>query len=417
LTNSHQFNRQVLPNGLRVISEHLPGAESVSLGFWVEVGVKQEEPGWEGSTHLLEHLLFKGTRRRSARDIAEAIDGVGGQLNGYTDREYTCFYARVLADHLPLAMDVLSDMLAESVFNPDELEREKQVVLEEIKRYEDDPEDWVHDLFAQTIWEGHPLGRSLLGREQVISAMNRDKALAFFHRHYQPPRIIISAAGALDHDWLVREAERVFGGGRSPAPLPPEEPARYRPAERVISRPTEQVHFVLGTRGFAHTSEQRYHLAVLDTVLGGGMSSRLFQEVRENRGLVYSIGSYALAYRTSGLFAVTAGASTQHLEQVLALTRAEMEALRERGITDSECARAKEQIKGGMALAMENTSYRMRRNATSEMYWGRLIPFSEVLERLSEVTPADAGRVAAMLFGGDSLNYVAIGPFAEQDRS
>lgn len=411
MSDHGQYSRRVLGNGLRVVSEYIPRVESVSLGMWIRSGVKQEEPGWEGATHFLEHLLFKGTQRRSAQEIAEAMDGVGGQLNGYTNREYTCFYARVLADHLPLAMDVLADMLTNSVFDPDELEREKQVVIEEIKRYEDDPEDWVHDLFAQTIWQGHPLGRSLLGREAVIKDMDREKALHFFRCHYQPAHMIVAAAGKVDHEWLAAQAAQAFGWPCPPAAPDTEPPANYRPAWRTISRPTEQVHFVLGTRGYAQTHENRYQLAVLDTVLGGGMSSRLFQEVREKRGLVYSIGSYCLSYQTSGLFAVTAGVSPENSPRVLELVRAEIAALRERGITQQECQRAKEQLKGSMALALENTGYRMRRNATAEMYWGRLMPFEEVRERVNAVTVEQVHQVAGSLFAGDELNYVAIGPF------
>jgi len=412
LGENGQYSRHVLDNGLRVVSERIPRVESVSLGIWIETGVKQEEPGWEGTTHFIEHLLFKGTGRRSAREIAEAIDGVGGQLNGFTNREYTCFYARVLADYLPLAMDVLADMVTNPTFDPDELQREKQVVIEEIKRYEDDPEEWVHDLFAQTIWKGHPLGRSLLGREQVIREMDRDKAFAFFHRHYQPGNIIISAAGNVDHDWLAAESERIFGARPGQAQPAPEAPARYQTARQVISRSTEQVHFVLGTPGYSHTSEERYNLAVLDAVLGGGMSSRLFQEVRENRGLVYHIGSYALAYRTSGLFAVSAGVSPDNLDEVLEIVRREMASVRAQGISEQECLRAKEQLKGGMALALENTGYRMRRNGTNEMYWGRAIPFEEVAARINEVTPEQVHRVAQGVLDAEAVNYVAIGPFA-----
>jgi predicted Zn-dependent peptidase len=401
-----------LSNGIQVCTELLPWVESISLGIWVATGAEHETTDTYGLTHFLEHMLFKGTDRRTARDIAEAMDGVGGQLNAFTDRESTCFYARVLSDHLPLAVDLLSDMLLRSRFDPVELDREKQVVVEEIKRYQDSPEEWVHDLFARSVWRDHPLGNSPLGEEAVIGSLTPDKAREFLRQHYVPANITIAAAGNFDHHLLVSLLEPELGKmeqmpppGPEAGPVPPPRPDRV-----TVSRPTEQVHFCMGAGGFAQTDDRRFAMAALDCALGGGMSSRLFQEVRENRGLAYNIGSYSPTYRQSGLFYVSAGTSPKHFAEVVDLVHQEFDRVREQGLTEAELARAKEQMKGALALALESTSYRMRRIATSQMYWKRIIPFDEVLSKVNQITPEDVSAAAALLLDRSTLSLVAIGP-------
>ena len=404
--------KEELPGGIRVLTEYLPQVESVALGLWIAAGVKHEPPGLEGATHFLEHMLFKGTQTRSAREIAEAIDSVGGQLNGFTDREYTCLYARVLKAHLPLAAEILFDMFLHSRLDPEELEREKEVVVQEIEHYEDSPDEWVHDLFVQRVWPDHPLGRPLLGREERVRAMSREALLDHLRAQYTPERVLVAAAGNVNHDQMVQLVAETLSSLSGPAEELIEGEPELEAGEHFLSRPTEQVHFCLGTRGCSCSDDDRYALAAIDTILGGGPSSRLFQEIRENRGLVYQIGSYAQAYRRGGLFSVSASTAPRHFREVLGLIRGEIARVREQGLTEGELSRAKEQMKGALALAWESTSARMHHLATSEMYWGRVFSFQEMVDRISAVTLEEVRRVASSLFAERGNGLVAIGPFS-----
>jgi predicted Zn-dependent peptidase len=396
---------------MRVVTERLQHVDSVSLGAWLTVGVCQEESGQEGMSHLIEHMLFKGTRRRTARQIAEEIDGVGGYLNAFTDREYTCVAARVMSDHLPLALDVVCDMLAGSAFGDEELAREKQVVIEEIKRYEDSPDELVHDLVQQSLWEGHPLGLGLLGNEGSVSAATRDSLLGYFRRHYQAPNIIIAAAGNLDHDEVVQAASSLLPQEPADPSDPPPPPAQPTPKTRYVPRPTEQAHFCLAWPALPYADENNYPLAILDAALGASPSSRLFQAVREERGLVYNIGSYPIAFRDAGAFVVTASVSPSNLDEVLNLVGEERSRIAGSVMPEQELQRAREQILGGMALAAESTSFRMRRLAVNEMYLNRSVPFEEVREKVRAITGEEVQRVAEKVLTSPSANLVAIGPF------
>jgi predicted Zn-dependent peptidase len=408
-----EFGTSTLPNGMRVVTERIPGIRSVALGVWVAVGSKHEPAGLHGICHYLEHLLFKGTDTRSARQIAEEIESVGGQLNAFTDREFTCYYVRVLADHLPLAVEILSDMLLHSQFDPAELEREKQVIVEELRKLQDSPEDWIHEVFAETVFQGHPLGQSLIGTEETIRGFSRERVVDFTARHYRPDRILVAAAGNVEHAAVVELAQQAFAAldGQAP-PLAEPEPV-FLPGEQRLSQDTEQVHFCFGTGGCAYADPDRYVQTVLDTVLGGGMSSRLFQEVREKRGLAYHVGSYSAAFHRGGYLTATAGTSLENFPLVLDLIRKEFDQVRAEGITDAELARAKDYLSGAIALAMEDTGYRMRRLATAEMYWGRLIGFEEVVDRIRAVTHDDIKRLAGKMLAPERLHLVAIGPFDE----
>jgi predicted Zn-dependent peptidase len=403
--------RTILPSGMRVVTERLEHVDSVSLGAWLGAGVCQEQAGQEGLTHLIEHMLFKGTRRRTARQIAEEIDGVGGYLNAFTDREYTCVTARIMSDHLPLALDVVCDMLAESVFSDDDLGREKQVVMEEIKRYEDSPDELVHDLVQQSLWEGHPLGLGLLGNENSVSGTTRESLLGYYRQHYRAPNITIAAAGNLEHDRVVEAVTRLLpqqpGDGADPPP-PPSQPTRKT---RYVPRPTEQAHFCLAWPAFSYSDENTYPQAILDAVLGASPSSRLFQTVREERGLVYNIGSYPIAFRNAGAFVVTASVSPSNLDEVLKLVGEECGKMAESVMHEKELQRAKEQILGGLALAAESTSFRMRRLAMNEMYLDRSVGFEEVRERVRAITGEQVRSVAERVLTSPSANLVAIGPF------
>lgn len=408
------FQKNVLPNGLRVVSERIPHIESVALGVLVAAGSQEEPEEFQGITHFLEHMVFKGTEKRTARDIAEEIDGVGGELNALTGQEYTFFYARVVHEHLPLAMDLLSDLLLLPRFDAQAMEREKQVVIEEIKRLEDSPEDLVHDLFAQALWRGHPLGRRILGDEKAIASLSSEKMKGFMSDYLLPERMIVAGAGNLEHAQLLDLVGSYFGSLPRVTPhLGPGAP-EFRPTQKLVPRPTEQVHFCLGGGALPQTHQDRYAEAVINATLGGGVSSRLFQEIRENRGLAYQIASYTAAYCHTGMFVVTGGTSPAQFDTVIDLIKQEFQAIRKAGVTDHELARSKEQMKGGLALSLENTGYRMRRIAASEMYWNRIISFQEVVDEIEKVSHEQVLRVAAQLFDASDFNLVAIGPFANE---
>lgn len=404
------FRVTTLDSGARIASENIPGIASISLGVWVRTGIASEAPTLAGITHFLEHMLFKGTERRTARQIAEEVDQVGGMMNAFTEREFTAFFVRLLGDHWPLGVDLLTDLLRHPRLAADDVLRERQVVLEEINQYEDSPDELVHDLFTQTLWEGHPLGRSLLGTKDSIQAMEQPSVRGYFEERYRPANMVVAAAGMVDHDALVAAFAPHLGGN---APANPEDGAwlpKNGRKERYESRDTEQVHFCIGSSGYAYDDPKRYTLAVLDTALGGGMSSRLFQEIRENRGLVYSIGSFSASYRRGGYFVVSGGTSPKHWGQVRALIHEEIVKARSQGLMPVELARVKEHIKGSLALAMESTSYRMRRLASSMIYYDRAISMKEIFDEVDKVTDESLRAVADEVLSDEALTVAAIGP-------
>lgn len=404
------YNRDVLPNGVRVVTERITYVQSVSLGIWIGAGSRHETDAQAGISHFIEHMMFKGTHRRSARDIAEALDAVGGRMNAFTDKEYTCYYAKVLSEHLPLAFDVLSDMLLNSRLDEEEVERERNVVLEEIKRHDDSPEDLIHDIFAQALWPGHPLGRPVIGTPEVVASFQADQLRQFMDRWYTPDAIVVAAAGNVQHAQVVELADRYLGGLSGSTPSVQLTVPQAQPGHTHVTRTTEQVHICVGTAGLPFDSEDRYAMAVLDTAYGGGMSSRLFQEIRESRGLVYSIGSYSSSYRQAGLFAVYAGTSRETAGEVMRLVAEEEARLRTDGITAEELERAKMQIRGSLLLGLESMSTRMTRLGKSELYFGRIITVDEVLAGVQAVTLDDVQRLAAKLLQDGRHTVAAIGP-------
>jgi len=394
-----------------VVSEPVPYLESVSVGVWAMAGSRHELPGEEGVSHFLEHMLFKGTARRTARQIADEMDMLGGHLNAYTEKESTFFYAKILREHLRPAFDILADMVLNSTFDPVELEREKNVVLEEIKRREDSPDELVHDLFEQTIWKKHPLGNSIIGEAKSVASFTREKLFDFMRRCYTPDAMIVAAAGSVDHKELVDCVANAFGkcsGARNAETLQFVEPSFE---ERVVSKRTEQVYICLGTPGYPQQDEEKYPLAIIDATLGGGMSSRLFQEIRESRGLAYAIGSYSASYKEGGLFAVYAGTSARNVDQVLDLIVRELENVRKSNVTDAELERAKNQIRGALLMGQESTTNRMSRLANSEIYFGRIVPLEEILSSITKVNKDDIARVADQIFVSSRRALAAIGPF------
>ncbi|MQA82346.1 MAG: insulinase family protein [Streptosporangiales bacterium] len=415
--------RTVLPGGLRVITEAVPNVRSASFGVWVGVGSRDESPSLAGTSHYLEHLLFKGTRRRTAMQIAAEVDAVGGEMNAFTTKEYTCFYARVLDADLPLAVDVVCDMVTSSVVSAGDVDNERGVVLEEIAMNEDDPGDVVHDAFAAALFGDSPLGRPILGTVDSINALTRQQVAGYYRRRYRPPHIVIAAAGNLDHAKVVRQVRSAFTragalGEPDDRPAPPRAgtPNRHEVGHpvSVVNRRTEQANVVLGTPGMARTDDRRYALGVLNAALGGGMSSRLFQEVREKRGLAYSVFSYASQYAGAGLFGIYAGCLPEKVDEVLAICRDQLVEVAERGITDDELARGKGQLRGSAVLGLEDTSSRMSRLGKSELVYGELLSVDAMLDRVDAVTLDEVSAVATDLLKG-RLNLAVVGPF-DEDR-
>lgn len=401
-----------LPGGVRVVSEEVTHVQSVAIGLWVGVGSRYEERPVRGITHLIEHMLFKGTARRTARDLADEVESRGGRLNAFTDKEYTCYYVRALAEHAEVALDVLCDMLLNSLLDAEELRREKNVVLEEIKRHEDSPEDAVHDLFASAIWKSHPLGRPTIGTTRTVVSLEPEDLRSYMRRHYTPDRVVVAASGNLPHGQLVEMVARHLGSLSGPLHRYIVRAPRPSCESRRIRKRTEQVHFCLGTQGFAHGDDDRYTLSVIDTAVGGTMSSRLFQEIREKRGLAYSIGTYSVSYRESGLFAVYGGTSLETFDQVVDLARAQLADVAEKGLTEEEIRSAKMHVRGALVLGLEGMNSRMTRMGSAMIHLDRVVPMAEVLAKIEAVTTDDVIRVARSIFHPDRMTLTAIGPFA-----
>jgi predicted Zn-dependent peptidase len=408
--------RTVLPGGLRVISEAVPGVRSVAFGVWVGVGSRDETASLAGASHYLEHLLFKGTRRRDALAIAAELEAVGGELNAFTAKEYTCYYARVLDDDLPLAVDVICDMVTSSLVTTHDVDGERGVILEEIAMHDDDPSDAVHDIFAAAVWPGAPLGRPVLGTVDSISAMTRPAIAGYYRRRYRPGNLVVAAAGNVDHAALVRLVRRAFADiavdeDAAPAPvrLGGAAPA-FAPARTVVSRPTEQANLLIGSPGIARLDERRFALGVLNAALGGGMSSRLFQEVREKRGLAYSVYSFTSHYSDTGLVGVYAGCAPKKAREVLDICREQLHLVSASGLTPEELERGKGQMRGGLVLGLEDTGSRMSRLGKAELVYGELMTIDEILAAIDAVTLDDVHEVAMALFAAPQA-IAAVGPY------
>jgi predicted Zn-dependent peptidase len=399
-----------LANGLRVASEAMANVQTASVGVWVDVGARYEATEVNGVAHMLEHMAFKGTERRSARAIAEAIENVGGQLNAYTSREHTAYYARVLADDLPLAVDLLADILQHSIFDEEELARERGVVVQEIGQVQDTPDDLVFDLFQETAFPDQPLGRSILGPAERIAAMPRAVLIDYMAHHYGAPRLVLSAAGKVEHERLVALGEQLFRELPTPA-VPPAPPARYQGGERREERDLEQAHLLLGLPAFSYLDDDFYALQVLSTMLGGGMSSRLFQEVREKRGLAYSIFSFASSYADTGLFGIYAGTGEKEVAELVPVVCDELLKLIEQP-GEEDLVRARAQLKASLMMALESCFVQSEELARQLLIFGRRVPTEEIIAKIDAVDRATIGRVGRRLLieGGPTL--AAIGPLA-----
>lgn len=411
MLTSEATAKSTLPNGIRVITERMPQVRTAAMGIWVGAGSRYEPTSQHGISHFLEHLLFKGTERRTALEIAQAVDEIGGQMNAFTDREQTVFFVKVLASHLDRGMEICADMLLRSTMSPEAIERERQVINEEIKSYEDSPDELVQDLLAQTVWNGHPLGRPVIGTQATVNRLTRADFIEYVSQFYRPDNVVISVAGDVEHDRVTNLVTTHLGGWRGAAAPRPTDPPRAQAEIATRLKETEQVHLCLGTQGLSQAHEARYTLSVLDNLLGGGMSSRLFQEIRERRGLVYTIASYASSYRDGGLFVIYAGMSPDAGSEVIRLMLEEVEKLKVDPLDESEVQRAKESLKGSLMLSLESTGSRMSIRARSEIYHGRQMTLDELISRIDAVTAQDLQRMANDLFHPSRLSMAAIGPF------
>ena len=408
-----KFQRTTLDSGATVVTERMSEVRSVSVGFWFDVGGRDEPEALAGTSHFLEHLLFKGTPTRTAKEIANAFDFVGGDVNAFTGKEYTCYYSRVLDENLPMALEVLSDMIRNSLIDPDELESERKVILEEIAMHEDAPDELVHDLFYRSLFADHPLGRPVLGFNETISSVSRDAVAEYWSERYSPNNLVVAAAGNLEHDRLVADIERLFPSGRGRRTLRSDPAPVASSGTKVFRRPTEQAHIVMGTEGIHRSHQDRHALAVLDTVLGGGMSSRLFQEVRERRGLAYSVYSYRSLFADTGSFAIYAGTTPQNAETVMEIFRSQVDAILGDGITDEELERAKGHVKGALVLSSEDPGSRMNRLGRQQLTSGEILSIDELIDRFSRLDMDDIRRVAHEVLGTGDWQTTVVGPFDE----
>ena len=404
--------RDVLDNGLRLITETMPHVRSVTIGVWLMRGSRHESDERSGIAHFVEHMLFKGTDTRSAEDIAQAIDSIGGQLDAFTAKEYASYYIKVLDEHLPLAVDVLADIVLRPAFPRDEIEREKKVILEEIKMVEDTPDDLVHEIFTQHFWEGHPLGRPILGSKETVEALDAEVLHQYFGGAYVASNMIVSAAGNLEHQQVRELLEKAFGAIARDGETVNGGPPRVVPQVIARTKELEQSHVILGTDSYPQRHDDRYVSYILNTVLGGSMSSRLFQNVREKRGLAYSVFSGLSAYRDAGNLTIYAGCASEAVEEVVDLCVAELRTLKQSPIPEAELRRAKDHLKGSLMLSLENTASRMSHLARQEIYFGRHFGLDETLNGVEGVSIEDVQRVATDLFSDGALAATVLGPSA-----
>jgi len=404
------YERSVTPGGITVITERMPGFRSAALGIWVAAGSRDELPNEAGVSHFVEHMMFKGTPTRSAAQISEAFDRLGARFNAGTDKEYTTYYCQVIDQHASEAFSILADMVSHSLMEESAVRSEREVVLEEISRSEDQPDDMVHDLFAATLFPGHPIGRPVLGTKQTVGGFLPPDVFTYTGRRYGSGNVVVAAAGNVDHAALAAQVDRELVLPTSDRTDRGEVAATVTPKFEIITKETEQAHICWGTMGLRSRDADRFALGVMDTILGGGMSSRLFQEIREKRGLAYSVGSYHAQYLDTGQVTVYAGTRPDNAEKVVRLINSEVERFIEGGATADEIFRAKEAMKGSLVLGMESTSARMSRLGKSEVTHGELLSIDEIIERVDAVEQADLTRVAAATIAGPRV-LAMVAPF------
>lgn len=416
MTKTPTTHKTILKNGIRIVTKTMPFARSVSMGVWVNVGARDESESENGLSHLIEHLIFKGTHKRSAFQIAKEFDAIGGQTNAFTTMENTCYHAKVIDSHLETMVEILSDIFLNSRFDEIEVEKERPVILQEIGMVEDTPDDYIHVLFGKNFWGDHPLGRSILGTRQNLFKFNASSIKDFFQRLYQPDRIIISAAGNLEHARLVDlvglSFESIRPGNGFPERISPTAYARTE----LHPKNLEQVHICIGTNGLPTSHPKRYALSLMNTILGGNMSSRLFQEVREKRGLAYAVYSFVSTHVDAGMFGAYAAVEPSTTWEAADLLLAQMLHLKETPVEESELLGAKEFIKGNLLLASENTENQMVRLAQNEMHFQRHIPLDEVIHNLETITTEDIVDLAGMLLRNNRISLTILGPISGSEN-
>jgi predicted Zn-dependent peptidase len=407
--------KTLLPNGIKIVSSRMPHVRSVSMGVWVDVGARDESDKESGLSHFIEHMIFKGTTRRSAYEIAKAFDAIGGHTNAFTSMENTCYHAKVMDSHMDTMVEILSDIFLNSVFDPEEVERERPVIVQEIGMVEDTPEEYIHLLAGNNYWGDHPLGRSILGSRENIHSFSADTIKDFFNRFYHPERIVISVAGNVDHDRFVDMVGPCFATISNGHPLPERTMPRVQPKASTQVRSLEQVHVCLTAKGLSITDPRRFAFSLMNTILGGNMSSRLFQEIRERRGLAYSIYSFMMSNVDSGMFGVYTGVGPENVQQTIDLILESLRELQRTPISAEELHNAKEYTKGNLFLAAESVDNQMVRLAQNEIHFGNFIPLESVVERIDAVTQEDIQSLAASLFASDQHCLTLLGPVAAPD--
>jgi len=409
------YRKDTLANGIRVVSETLPKSRSVSIGVWVKVGSRHEPQELGGVSHFIEHMFFKGTAKRTAKDIAIEMDSLGGEMNAFTSQETTTYYAKVVDEHLPIAIDILSDILIGSKFDPREMEKERKVILEEIKSVEDTPDDYIHELFTNTVWKNNSLGRPILGTKETIKTLKHTDIISYIDAYYSTKEIVISVAGNFEHARLIDLLNASFGklsrNGESKQEITP----AFSQAIAVKKKQLEQVQVCIGCRGLHYSHEDRYVISALNAVLGNSMSSRLFQEIREQNALAYSIYSYVTSYKDTGLLTIYAGTDPTNALEVVRLVVKEIRKLRDEGITAAEEERVRNQIKGSLILSLESSNSHMSRIARQEMYFGKHLTIDDLVRGVEKVTAGQVQDLAKQLFTQENLALTILGPLSRTD--
>ena len=409
------YRKDTLFNGMRVVSETLPKSRSVSIGVWVKVGSRHEAPEFGGISHFIEHMFFKGTGKRSAKDIAIEMDSLGGEMNAFTSQETTTYYAKVVDEHLPVVIEILADILLGSRFDPVEMEKERKVILEEIKGVEDTPDDYIHELFTNTVWPDNSLGRPILGTRDTIRSLKHTDITTYIDNYYCPKEIVISVAGNFEHVRLIDLLNIHFGKlGRSGI-VKKEATPTFSHALSVRKKQLEQVQLCIGCKGLYYTHEDRYVISALNSVLGNSMSSRLFQEIREQNALAYSIYSYVTSYRDTGLLTIYAGTDPSNALEVVRLVIKELKKIKEEGITPAEEQRVKNQIKGSLILSLESSNSHMSRIARQEIYFGKFLSMDDIIKGVEKVTAEQVQRLARQLFTPENIALTILGPLSRVD--
>lgn len=405
------YKKTILENGIRVVTERIDYVRSLSIGIWIDVGSRDEENDEVGISHFIEHMLFKGTKKRTAKEIASSLESVGGALNAFTGREHTCYIARVLDEHLDIALDVLSDILKNPLLNPSHFEKEKEVIISEIKELEDSPADLIHDLLMSTMWREDPLGRPIIGNTESVLKMTRGKLVDFMRRNYTCPRVVIAASGNLKHEALVDKIKRKFEFSSNSYPAQKDQtPAQVEQNRIVEKRKTAQTHVILGFPGFPYKDRRRYSALLLSNILGGGMSSRLFQTVREKLGLAYSIYSFVDFFEDAGVFEIYLGTHKRNVVRTLGLVLKEIGKLKKDSLTSQELSHAKYQLKGNLTLALESTSNRMNRLARYELFLNDYVGLDQTIDSINKIKAKDVIGVAQEFLSLDKLSTVVLGP-------